>query len=78
MNKMDTQQILSNWIPVSIPPVIEGIYEVKDNRVIGGYQRFKAGTWGTYRVTVKEVAKDSYHYNSVHCQPTHWRGVIDL
>lgn len=75
---MDTQQTLSDWIPASTPPEHEGIYEVKDATVFGGYQRYKAGTWGIFRVTVEEVAKDSYHFHSVHCQPTHWRGVIDL
>lgn len=35
------EQTLSDWIPASTPPVIEGIYEVKDARVFGGYQRFK-------------------------------------
>jgi hypothetical protein len=72
-----SNQILSNWIPVSIPPVIEGIYEVKDNRVIGGYQRFKDGTWGAYRTTAEQVAKEKVHYTSYSCQPTHWRGVIE-
>jgi hypothetical protein len=76
MNKLK-EQTLSDWIPASTPPEHEGIYEVKDSHVVGGYQRFKAGTWGIYRVTVKAVAKDSYHYNSVHCQPTHWRGLIE-
>jgi hypothetical protein len=72
-----SNQILSDWIPVSIPPVIEGIYEVKDNRVIGGYQRFKAGTWGIFRMTVERVVDTKYHFESHSCQPTHWRGVIE-
>ena len=65
--------IISEWIPQSTPPSIEGIYEVKDAEVTGGYQKYKNGCWGVYGSTIDCVQANPIDYCTKLGIPTHWR-----